>query len=214
MPHFWAPMTTRLGSAGRLGRLSRMGGRGYSSRMPGASSAVATTHALDVYGLRIAIGGDWPEVAEQVFRDFAWFVELEGAGDGARTGGVTVFPNPYKVQSAWDANTLVRDHYLWFANLPQRCHLAIFTLAGDLVFDTDFDGSAYHGANARGLYDPQQEIDIPPPTLSGASYAWNLISREGQAVATGMYLYAVKDLANGRVQRGKFLVLKSDREGF
>jgi hypothetical protein len=28
---------------------------------------------LSVYGLRIAVGGDWPEVAEDVVRDFAWF---------------------------------------------------------------------------------------------------------------------------------------------
>jgi hypothetical protein len=127
---------------------------------------------------------------------------------------VTVFPNPYKVQTAWDQGTLVRDHYLWFANLPARCHLAIFTLAGDLVFDTDFNGSTYHGDNARGLYDPRTDLDVDPPTLSGAAYAWDLISRRGQAVATGVYLYAVKDLDTGKVQRGKFLVLKSDREGF
>ena len=28
---------------------------------------------LSVYGLRIAVGGDWPEVAADVVRDFAWF---------------------------------------------------------------------------------------------------------------------------------------------
>ena len=131
---------------------------------------------------------------------------------GAR--GVTVFPNPYKVEAQWDAGSLVRDHYLWFGNLPQHSHLAIFSLAGDLVYETDFDGSSYHGTNARGVYDVQRELGVPPPTLSGSSFAWNLISKEGQAVATGIYLYAVRDLASGKVQRGKFLVLKSDREGF
>ena len=140
---------------------------------------------------------------------------VAGAAPGERPGnGVTVFPNPYKVQTAWDQGTLVRDHDLWFANLPGRCHLSIFTLSGDLVFDTDFDGSTYSGEGARGLYDPKRELDVPPPTLSGASYAWNLISREGQAVASGLYLYTVKDLATGDVQRGRFLVLKADREGF
>ena len=130
------------------------------------------------------------------------------------TRGVTVFPNPYKVEARWDAGSLVRDHYLWFANLPRRSHLAIYTLAGDLVYDTDFDGSTYHGTNARGVYDPRRELDVSPPTLSGSSFAWNLISREGQAVATGIYLYAVRDLDSGNVTRGKFLILKSDREGF
>jgi len=132
----------------------------------------------------------------------------------ASNQGVTVFPNPYKVEAQWDAGALVRDHYLWFGNLPPRSHLAIFTLSGDIVYETDFNGATYNGTNARGVYDPRRELDVPPPTLSGSSFAWNLISKEGQAVATGIYLYAVRDLDSGKVQRGKFLVLKSDREGF
>jgi hypothetical protein len=123
-----------------------------------------------------------------------------------------VFPNPYRVEARWDQGRLVRDHYLWFANLPPRAALRVFTLSGDLVFETHFDGSGYHGEGARGLYDPGTQLDTPPPTLSGTSYAWNLISSRGQAVATGLYLYSVEDLDSGRVQRGKFLVVKSDRE--
>src|SRR5262249_284465 len=128
--------------------------------------------------------------------------------------GVTVFPNPYKVEARWDAGQLVRDHYLWFANLPRRSHLAIFTLAGDLVYETDFDGATYQGLGTRGLYNPVSDLDTPPPDLSGSSFAWNLISKEGQAIATGIYFFSVRDLDRGRVQRGKFLVLKSEREGF
>lgn len=140
---------------------------------------------------------------------------VSAAAPGERAGrGVTVFPNPYKVEAAWDRGTLVRDHYLWFANLPRRCRLAVYTLAGDLVFETDFDGGSYRGDSARGLYDPRSDLDVAPPDLSGSAFAWDLISREGQAIATGIYLYAVKDLATGRVERGKFLVIKSDREGF
>jgi hypothetical protein len=140
---------------------------------------------------------------------------IPGASPAQAAGqGVTVFPNPYKVEAQWDAGTLVRDHYLWFGNLPQHSHLAIYTLAGDLVYEVNFDGGNYHGVNARGVYDPRRELDVPPPTLSGSSFAWNLISKQGQAVATGIYLYAVRDLDSGKVQRGKFLVLKSDREGF
>lgn len=140
---------------------------------------------------------------------------VSAVAPGERPGsGVAVFPNPYKVEARWDAGTLVRDHYLWFANLPRRCHLAIFTLAGDLVYETEFDGSSYHGENARGLYDPRTDLDVDPPDLSGSAFAWNLISREGQAIASGLYLFAVKDRDTGEIQRGRFLVLKSDREGF
>jgi hypothetical protein len=50
--------------------------------------------------------------------------------------------------------------------------------------------------------------------LSGSLYAWDLITDQGQAAASGLYLFAIEDLAGGAMQRGKFLVLKSDREGF
>ncbi len=128
--------------------------------------------------------------------------------------GVTVFPNPYRVEARWDQGKLARDHYLWFANLPERCTLRIYTLSGDLVFDTEIDGRNYHGEGSRGVYDPQRDIGVAPPTLGGTSYAWNLISREGEAVATGLYLYSVEDHAGGKRTVGKFLIVKSDREQF
>jgi hypothetical protein len=127
---------------------------------------------------------------------------------------VTVFPNPYRVEARWDQGALVRDHYLWFANLPEKASLKIFTLAGDLVFETDFDGASYAGDGARGVYDPSRELDIRDVRLSGRSFAWNLITREGQAAATGLYLYSVENHATGKRQVGKFLIVKSDREGF
>ena len=90
--------------------------------------------------------------------------------------------------------------------------LRIYTLSGDRVFETRFDGRSYRGESARGLYDPRQDIDTGPPALSGASFAWNLITAEGQALATGLYVFSVEDLDTGQVSRGKFLVVKSDRE--
>jgi hypothetical protein len=134
-------------------------------------------------------------------------------GPGERPG-VTVYPNPYHAEAAWDAGRLVRDHYLWFANLPARARIKIYTLAGDLVYETEFDGSTYTGAGTRGLYNPAQDLDTPAPTLSGASFAWNLISRTGQAVASGLYLWTVENRDTGKAERGKFLVVKSDVEGF
>ncbi len=138
---------------------------------------------------------------------------IPGPAPGERPSGqVTVFPNPYRVEARWDQGSNVRDHYLWFANLPSRCTLKIFTLSGDLVFETDFDGAQYHGGGSRGIYDPARELDVPPPTLSGTTFGWNLISRQGQAVATGLYMYAVEDRDTGDRTLGKFLIVKSDRE--
>jgi hypothetical protein len=127
---------------------------------------------------------------------------------------VTVFPNPYKAEAAWDAGKLVRDHFLWFANLPRHATIQIYSLAGDQIRSIDFDGDTYRGQGARGLFNPATEIGVDPPLLSGTVYAWDLITERGQAVAAGLYLFAVKDKDSGSVQRGKFLVVKSDKETF
>ena len=126
--------------------------------------------------------------------------------------GVYVFPNPYRVQATWDAGRTVRDHYLWFGGLPQRCRISIYTLAGDRVMNRDFNGDSYRTENIRGVWTPDRNGDTGPPSLSGASFAWDLISDRGQAVASGLYLWTVEDQDGGPTQRGKLLVVKSDRE--
>ena len=129
---------------------------------------------------------------------------------GERNQGVVVFPNPYHVEALWDHGQNVRNHYLWFANLPSKCTIRIYTLAGDLVYETDFDGATYNGSNARGIYDPASDL---PPTLSGSSFGWDLVTRRGQAAASGLYLWSIEDRATGKRQLGKVLIVKSDREG-
>jgi hypothetical protein len=126
--------------------------------------------------------------------------------------GVTVFPNPYRVEARWDAGAFAKDHYLWFANLPARCKIRIYTIAGDLIYDADFDSATYHGANARGVYSQGRDFPIKAPQLSGSMYAWDLISRFNQAVASGLYLYSVEEVPSGKRQVGKFVIIKSDRE--
>ena len=138
---------------------------------------------------------------------------IPGPAAGERPGEKpVVFPNPYRVEARWDQGKLVRDHYLWFTNLPERCTLKIFTLSGDLVFESEFDGRSYHAEGSRGVYDPRSELDVDPPTLSGRTFGWNLITRQGQAAASGLYLFTVEDHGGGGRHVGKFLVVKSDRE--
>lgn len=140
------------------------------------------------------------------------FAAIPAAGPGEYSGGVTVFPNPYRVEAMWDAGAGVRDHYVWFAGLPSRCRIRIYTLSGDQVLDHDFNGDAYQGANARGVHDPRIDRDTGAPALSGGAFAWNLITDRGQAAASGLYLWVVEDVVAGNVQRGKLLLVKSDRE--
>ncbi len=140
------------------------------------------------------------------------FLAVPAPAPGESGGRITVFPNPYRVETGWDQGQLVRDHYLWFAGLPARCVLRIYTLSGDLVLERRFDGATYHGDGVRGLHDPGHDVDTGAPALSGASFAWDLITQRGQAAATGLYVWSVEDLAGERFMRGKFLIVKSDRE--
>jgi len=126
--------------------------------------------------------------------------------------GVVVFPNPYRVEAAWDAGKVTRDKIVWFAGLPAKCTIRVFTLAGDQVLRREFDGTIYHTENVRGVWTPERNPDTGAPTLSGSAFAWDLITDRGQAVASGLYLWTVEDHTGGPVQRGKLLVVKSDRE--
>jgi hypothetical protein len=130
---------------------------------------------------------------------------------GELKDGVTVFPNPYRVETKWDSGTQARQHFLWFANLPEQCSLKIYTLSGALIYETSFDGATYDGRNARGIYRPGTDLHS---NLSGTAFGWDMITREGQAAATGLYLWAVEDRKTGKRQTGKFLLVKSDREDF
>lgn len=122
---------------------------------------------------------------------------------------VVVFPNPYRGDAAWDED-LLRDRYIWFAGLPPRCVIRIYTLSGDLVQTIDFDARTYGATNVRGIYDPD-DVWNPArevPKLSGSMAAWDLTTRKDQAIASGLYVFSVENLDGGRIERGKFLILK------
>jgi len=44
--------------------------------------------------------------------------------------------------------------------------------------------------------------------MAGGEHAWDLITEHDQAVATGLYLFTVKNLRNSDIKKGKFLVIK------
>ena len=44
--------------------------------------------------------------------------------------------------------------------------------------------------------------------MSGGEEPWDLITDHDQAIATGLYLFSVKDEETGNIKIGKFLVIK------
>jgi len=113
---------------------------------------------------------------------------------------VFVVPNPYKGGAEWDLVPREEDPSgtkVTFMNLPRtKGTIHVYTLAGDLVKDLPFDG--------RPPGDLQYGKD---PVISGqGSVPWNLISRNGQKIVSGIYLYSV-DTELGK-EVGRFVIIR------
>jgi hypothetical protein len=116
---------------------------------------------------------------------------------------VGVYPNPYYGSAYWDGNS-ERLRKLYFYNLPSQCEITIYTLSGDIVDVIDHNNSS-NGSDLRWF---ETFSSDGKQVMSGGEHAWDLITRDDQAIATGLYLYTVKNLNSGNIKRGKFLVIK------
>ncbi|MAE70923.1 MAG: hypothetical protein CME06_10700 [Gemmatimonadetes bacterium] len=104
-----------------------------------------------------------------------------------------VVPNPYKItadyRGGWekDAQSWTEfDRKIAFTNIAGRATIRVFTLAGDLV----------------------DEFEFVPDHEDDTTAYWDLISRNGQAIVSGIYLFAVEPAGNAEIEVGKFVVLK------
>lgn len=116
---------------------------------------------------------------------------------------VGVYPNPYYARAYWDGGA-ERSRKLYFNNLPPHAEIRIYTLVGDLIDQFDHDATTYNASDIRWF----QTFSDGSQQLSGGEHAWDLITKKDQAVATGLYLFTVKNKETGDIQRGKFLVVK------
>ena len=116
---------------------------------------------------------------------------------------IGVYPNPYYGNAYWDGAS-ERLRKIYFYNLPAKCKITIYTLAGDIVKKIDHDQSS-NGSDIRWF---DNYAGDGSQIMSGGEHAWDLISNDDQAIATGLYLFSVEDLSTGDVKLGKFLVIK------
>lgn len=123
----------------------------------------------------------------------------------AKNKAIGVYPNPYYVNALWDGGT-ERTRKMYFYNLPARCEIKIYTLAGDVVANLQHDAGSYNGTDIEWFrrFGGTQTA----PQFSGGEHAWDLITKFDQAIATGLYLFSVKDADSGDIKTGKFLVIK------
>lgn len=116
---------------------------------------------------------------------------------------VGVYPNPYYAHAIWDGGA-ERSRKLYFYNLPQHAEVRIYTLVGDLIDQFDHDAATYNANDIQWF----RTFSDGTQLFAGGEHAWDLITQKDQAIATGLYLYTVKNKDSGNIQRGKFLVVK------
>lgn len=123
-----------------------------------------------------------------------------------------VYPDPYYAGAAWQgSSTRPEDGKLYFANLPARCEVRIFTTAGDLIDEFTHDASTYRGSESwfKTYSTFSQDSKVPDNRVfSGGEHDWNLLSKDSQIISRGLYLFSVKDLQSGNIQTGKFTIIK------
>lgn len=109
---------------------------------------------------------------------------------------VKAVPNPYYGR-AFEYQSGQMDKKLKFINLPGRCVIRIFTVAGDLV------RTLYHHDNSNNdRVDPSPMDGDPdygqPPGATTSIEVWDLRNRSGRFVASGMYVAVIEPLGELR----------------
>jgi hypothetical protein len=128
------------------------------------------------------------------------------AGVMGKTRKVGVYPNPYRISAAWDGSTS-RTRKIMFYNLPEKAEIRIYTLAGDIVATLNHDASEDFNGSNSGWY-TNFGGDPDKTTMAGGEHGWDVLSDDKQSIATGLYLYSVKDLKTNDIQTGKFAIIR------
>jgi hypothetical protein len=101
---------------------------------------------------------------------------------------IAVVPNPYLAAASWEPRSTFRtgrgERRIYFTNLPQKCTIRIYTLSGYLVNTLEHESSIEVGQEA-----------------------WNLLSKDGQDIAYGVYVFHVDAPGIGE-KVGKFAIIK------
>ncbi|RKX70642.1 hypothetical protein DRP53_04405, partial [candidate division WOR-3 bacterium] len=116
----------------------------------------------------------------QIFTTPASFIR-----DSTITLNVKVVPNPYIVTNEWQ-----QTHYnrkLKFINLPDKCTIRIYTVAGDLI------KTIYHDNTYK------------QPNDAGGDEWWDILTDNDQLPASGVYLFHVDSDVGEQV--GKFAII-------
>ncbi len=103
---------------------------------------------------------------------------------------ISVVPNPYIATASWEPRSLYPTgrgtRQISFTNLPAKCTIRIYTVAGALV---------------KTLHKDNTNLD------NGGAITWDLVSDDGMDIAYGLYLFHVDAPSIGSYI-GKFAIIK------
>jgi hypothetical protein len=119
---------------------------------------------------------------------------------------IFVTPNPYVLRGKYDGRIEGdekgdKSRRIFFANLPEKCTIRIYNLAGDLIDTLHHDGTNNSQpivTTSKASYEGMAASGIHP---------WNMLSRYNQIIAPGVYLYSVED-KDGNIKVNKFVIIK------
>ncbi|MEE9456471.1 MAG: hypothetical protein V3W11_04905 [bacterium] len=182
------PTNTRQGKAVRLRKVS-----GYYELVDGVDAGGVATGELDNgtryyyavvgydFGSKTAKGGDRPTAGGRNVNALQ-VIPLPLARNVM--DDIRVVPNPYKGSADWEewTGSGTRLGKIYFMNLPTKCTVRIYTIAGDLVRTMEHNDVTF------------------------GALGWDLTGEAGVQVASGIYVYHV-DAPDYGEKIGKFAVL-------
>lgn len=97
---------------------------------------------------------------------------------------ITVTPNPYKITGLNDVRNNPSSHNIDFLNLPEDYKLTIIDVSGQIIFQTSVEGAP------------------------DGKYTWDMFSKDGVEVASGLYIYHVEYDGGSQSATGHFAILR------
>lgn len=96
---------------------------------------------------------------------------------------ITVTPNPYKITALNDVRNDPSSHNVNFLNLPEDYTLTIMDVTGQIILQEEVQGAV------------------------NGQYTWDLFSKDGVEIASGLYIYHV-EYGSGQSVTGHFAILR------
>jgi hypothetical protein len=113
---------------------------------------------------------DFPRTNEQALKNLgtSFTVTPPASNPSEANSLITVTPNPYKITGLNDVRSDASSHNLDFLNMPANYTLTIIDVSGQIIFQTKTQGA------------------------TNGKYTWDMFSKDGIEVASGLYIYVVE----------------------